>query len=463
MNCLPFRRQISIGLAVTLIVALIAFFARSMSAQQPAGRADEPLRLTLAEAVRLAARQNADVEGARSRVDAAQAKVTQKRADLLPTVSAALNEHGSTFNSAALFPIDFPSAPGTPPLFDKNGSILGPLNAFDARARVSQSLFDPAAKSRIETARTNVAVAGAEASHIADEVAAATANAYLAVLRADATYTARRADSTLASELLSIANDQLKAGTGIALDVTRARSQLIGARSQLIVARNERERTRIDLTGILGMPPGSVLLTDSLGSLSSAPLADELGTRDAAMRNRKDLLSLDLQTKAAKQQADAIRGERLPTVGVFADEGLSQRNGRSYLPTYDWGLQVSFPIFDGFRREGRATEQLALARDLDIRSRDLRYRIEGEVRAATLNVRSASEVVAASRERLSLAEQEVAQARERFQAGVSGNADVITASITLNTVRTLLVDALTSYQASRVALARAQGSIPTLD
>jgi outer membrane protein TolC len=172
---------------------------------------------------------------------------------------------------------------------------------------------------------------------------------------------------------------------------------------------------------------------------------------------------LDLQAKGARQQAAAIRGERLPTLGVFADKGFNQRNGRSYLPTYDWGVKLSLPIFDGFRREGRVAEQVSSARDIEIRARDLRAQVEADVRIATLNLHSSEEAVAAARERLSLAEQEVAQARERFQAGVSGNADVITASITLNGARTQLVDALTSYQASRVALARAQGSIATLD
>ena len=109
------------------------------------------------------------------------------------------------------------------------------------------------------------------------------------------------------------------------------------------------------------------------------------------------------------------------------------------------------------------TEQVAVARDLEIRARDLRAQVDADVRSATLNLRSSGEAVEAARERLSLAEQEVAQARERFQAGVSGNADVITASITLNTARTQLVDALTSYQASRVALARAKGSIAALN
>jgi outer membrane protein len=412
--------------------------------------------------VRLAARQNAAVEGARARVDAAEARVTQKRSDLLPNLSAAVAERGSTINSAT-FPIDFPSAPGQQPLFDPRGSILGPVNAFDARARVSQTLYDPAARTRVLGARTDVAAANADVGNVADMAAGNAANAYLAVLRADAVYAARVADSTLASELVGIAQDQLRAGTGVALDVTRARSQLTGARAQLITARNERDRTRIDLARTLGLPLVRFELVDALASLPANVTPNEVVAMDAASHNRKDVQSLELRAQSARQQADAIRGERLPTVGVFADEGLSQRNGRSYLPTYDWGIQLSLPIFDGFRREGRVAEQVSTARDLEIRARDLRSQVEADVRSAALNLRSSSEAVAASRERLSLAEQEVSQARERFQAGVSGNADVITASITLNLARTQLVDALTSYQASRVALARAQGSIATLD
>lgn len=460
MNCHAPRRPITAGAILTVLIALLAFVARSAGAQQPAP--DSSIRLTLGDAVRLAARQSAAVEGALARVDAAKARVTERRADLLPNVSAALAERGSTINSAT-FPIDFPATPGQPPLFDPNGSILGPVNSFDARARVSQSLYDPAARTRVQTARTGVASANADVASLADQASVAAANAYLSVLRADAVYTARLADSTLAAELLGIAQDQLKAGTGIILDVTRARSQLSGARTQLIVSRNERDRTRIDLARTLGLPLVRLELTDALASLPSPASAGSGASLDSSIRSRKDVQALDLQVRAAREQADAIRAERLPTIGVFADEGLSQRNGRSYLPTYDWGIQLSLPIFDGFRREARVTEQVSAARDLEIRARDLRAQVEADVRSATLTLRSSAEAVSAARERQALAEQEVAQARERFQAGVAGNADVITASITLNTARTQLVDALTSYQASRVALARAQGSIATID
>jgi outer membrane protein TolC len=456
MNRQLLQRRLAPGVLLALVVALIAFLARAAAAQQ--STADSTIHLTLADAVRLAAQQNTAVQSARYRVEAAQARVTQSRADLLPNVSGLATERRSTLNSAAAFPIELP-IPG----IDPNGSILGPLDVFDARARVSQSVFDPAAFARVKSAKTNAAAAGAGVGQSSDVAAASAANAYLGVLRADAVYQARLQDSTLAADLLRIAQDQLKAGTGVALDVTRARSQLTGARTQLIVARNDRDRTRIDLARTLSLPLVNIELEDSLSTLPSNVAATEQAALATALANRNDLRALELQAQASRQQASAIRAEALPTVGVLADYGVSQRNGRSYLPTYDLGVSLSVPVFDGFRREGRIEEQTSTARDLENRARDLRVQVEADVRTAVLNLASSTEAVAAARERLALAEQEVAQARERFQAGVAGNADVITAALSLNAARTLLVDALTSYQASRVALARAQGVISTLD
>ena len=97
-----------------------------------------------------------------------------------------------------------------------------------------------------------------------------------------------------------------------------------------------------------------------------------------------------------------------------------------------------------------------------MRQRDLRQQVAVEVRSALLDLESARQQVDASLERLRLSEQEVAQARQRFSAGVAGNADVITAQLSLNAARTSLIDVQTSYQNARVALARAEGSVTTL-
>ncbi len=165
----------------------------------------------------------------------------------------------------------------------------------------------------------------------------------------------------------------------------------------------------------------------------------------------------------SSDSSGAVRAERLPSLSAFGDYGSIGKNGGALLPTYNWGVQLSLPIFDGLRREGRAEEQTALRREIDVRRRDLREQASVEVRTALLDLASAREAVAAARERVQLAEQEVAQASERFRAGVAGNADVFTASLSLNGARTQVVDALAAYQAARIALARSQGGARELN
>src|SRR5205814_351403 len=144
------------------------------------------------------------------------------------------------------------------------------------------------------------------------------ASIYIRSLRSDATLQARTADSALANDLLGIARDQLTAGVGVALDVTRAQAQLFAARAQLIVARNDRDRSRLDLRRALNLSlDAPIELTDSLASLAAPAAADEQTIIDLAMKNRPDIRAVEAQLGAAEQQIAAIRATRLPTVGVF--------------------------------------------------------------------------------------------------------------------------------------------------
>lgn len=438
-----------------LVLVVWALTTPKAPAQTPA----TPATLSLADAARLAARQSAAAVAARHRADQADARVTQRRADLLPNVSASALENGRTLNTAT-FGIDFPTPPGQPPVFDPDGQLEGPVNTLDTRAHFAQSLFDAGALGRVRSARASAAASDFDADAVADQAAASAAIAYVRAARADAQLSARVADSVLAEDLLRIAREQLSAGVGVALDVTRAQSQLAGIRAQLIAVRNDRGRTRLELLRVLALPLDTRLtLSDSLPSLRlDEPVPDEDAAIAQALRARADLRSIDAQLKAVDRQVSAVRAERLPTVAAFGDYGAIGKNGGSMLGTYNWGVQLSLPLFDGFRREGRVEEQTALHREIDVRRRDLREQASVEVRTALLDLASAREAVSAAQERVRLAEQEVAQASERFRAGVAGNADVFTASISLNGARTQVVDALASFQTARIALARAEGS-----
>jgi outer membrane protein len=447
-----------------LRVALPALVACVIAVSPARAQTPAPVSLSLGDAARLAAKQNGTAVAARFRAEQADARVTQHRADLLPNVSASALENGRTLNTATSG-IDFPTATGQPPVFDPNGELQGPVNTLDTRAHFSQSLFDPAAIARVRSARASATASDLDADAAAEQAASNAAVAYVRAARAEAQLGARVADSTLAEDLLRIARDQLTAGVGVGLDVTRAQSQLATIRAQLIAARNDRGRTRLELLRQLGLPLDTRLtLIDSLAGLwfeDSLPSEDQAIAQ--ALRTRPDLRSVDAQLTAIERQLGAVRSERLPSVAAFGDYGAIGKNGGSMIGTYNWGVQLSLPIFDGLRRDGRVEEQAALRGEVDVRRRDLREQASVEVRTALLDLASAREAVAAARERVRLAEQEVAQASERFRAGVAGNADVFTASVSLNGARTQVVDALASYQTARISLARSQGSARELN
>jgi outer membrane protein len=425
--------------------------------------AQEPLVLTLGGAARLAADKSAGPEQARLRTDQAEARVRQQKAAFLPNIHGDALEGEHTFNSAS-FGINFADPTTGKFLFDPNGQLLGPVRTYDLRGTISQSIYDPSSFARLKAARAASAAFGDEAASQSQNAAAMAAAVYVRALRADAQLAARIADSTLAEDLLAIARDQLTAGIGIALDVTRAQSQLASTRAQIISARNERNRARLDLHRALGLPLNAQFtLADSLPGLpTNGALPTEQDATARAMKSRADLRSADAQIAAAQRQIESIKSERLPALSAFLDDGPTAANIGHLVPTYDWGIKLSIPVFDGFKREGRIQEQLAAVQELGVRKRDLTEQAAIDVSGALLDLVSAREQLAATEEHLRLAEQELSQARDRFRSGVAGNADVITASLSLNAARTQIVDSRAAFQSARVALARAQGTVTEL-
>lgn len=462
---LPSPRRVAVAAVVVALAALA--LATEVHGQDvrpapspPSVPATPPapvIPLTLGEAARLAARQSASTQVAAARAEQADARAVQRRGDLLPFVNATVMEGERNFNSAS-FGISIPGGP-----FPPGGTVLGPVKNYDIRGNLRVPLLDLAAWAKMRSAQASVDVARADAANAADLAATAGAVSYLRALRAEGVLRARTADSVLADELVGIAREQVRTGVGIGLDLTRAQSQAAQARAALIAARNERDRARLDLYRALNISLDSrVDLKDTLGTRDNSPLPFYQDAVAQAFKARPDLAAAALQIEAQKKQLAGVRAERLPTIGLTADQGVNGAQTDRLLNTYTWGVMVSIPLWDGMKREGREREQAAQLRELEARERDLRLQVSVEVRSALLDVASTREQADAAQVRLALAEQELTEARDRFRAGVAGNADVVTASISLNAARTQLVDALAQYAAARVQLARVQGAITTI-
>jgi outer membrane protein len=439
---------------IRLIVLALAAPGAMLSQQ-----ADAPL--TIGAAARAAAQKAGPVGIARERVAQAEARVRQARGALLPTVAGSASDGERTLNSAS-FGFSLPNPATGQPLLDPNGQVLGPVKTWDLRASVRTVLADPSVLARLDAVKGAAQAVGAEMQLAAQQAASNAAVACVSAMRADALVAGRLADTTLAAELLGIARAQLGAGTGVALDVTRAEAQLALTRSQLTGAMVARQRARIELARALGEPAGTVFRLGDLRDAASPAPATAESSLPAARQNRADLKMLGTQITAAERQAQAVRLERFPSLSAFADDGVNGKSTNHLLNTWSWGVQASVPIFDGFRREARIAEQRALVREIEARRKELDDQVDAEVRIAILELAAAETQVVAAAERERLTTQEVAQARDRFSSGVAGNAEVITASLNLNAARTFHVDARAALLAARVMLARAQGTVTEL-
>ncbi|MBM4192809.1 MAG: TolC family protein [Gemmatimonadetes bacterium] len=429
---------------------------------QSAPRRPESLQpLTIGGAARAAAERSGPALASRARTDQATARVTQRRADLLPQLSGTLSDAERTLNSATLG-ISFRDPITGRSVFDPDGQVLGPVRAWDARLSLRQAILDPAAFARWAAAQSALTAARADGDAAAQFAGANAALAAVMAMRATALVSARLADSALAAELVEIARAQLRGGIGIALDITRAEATAASVRSQLASARAARARSEVELARAVGLPASArVTLADSLAG-AALPDAGTEPDRAARTTGRADLRAANAQVAAAGRQVRAVQAERLPALSLYADDGAVGKSTNHLLNTYSWGISLGVPAFDGLRREGRIAEQRAVLREAEIRRRELDEQLDAEAHIARLDLAAANELLGAARERERLAVQEVAQARERLTAGVAGNAEIITASLNLSTARAALIDARASALAARIAIARADGTILTI-
>jgi outer membrane protein TolC len=417
------------------------------AAQQPAVPRGP---LTLLQAIALGRSQGVNAAIARLNLRTADARIGQRRADLLPTINGNAAYTRQTLN---LEEFGIPNATG----------VTDPFDIYRLQLRASQTIFDASLIGRLRAARDTAIAAGLDA-RAAGEIAGATAGlAYLRTLSAVATVRARQADSTIAADLLDQARQLVAAGVSPAIDATRSEVSFGAVRTQLEVARNAADRARLDLLRALDLPSGTrIELADSLGPAPLDLPLDPDSAASFAREHRAELAAERARTSAARRSLGAIRAEYLPSLGLSGQYQQTGRETGSLAGSYNVQLQLSVPILDGFRRQYRVKEQDLRVDIQQIRERDEVNQVETEARQSVLDLASARQQVGIAADRLRLAELELSQAQERFRAGVAGSVETTNAQGSVIAARDALIQARVGFGTARVSAYRALGVIDEL-
>jgi outer membrane protein len=412
-----------------------------------------PLSLKRAVEIALAPEGSPRVALAEESIRQSQTGIAQARAAFLPDIETSVTDQSETVNLRT-FGLNFPLPAGV-----SFPSLVGPFSVFDARATAQQSVFDFSSIRKYQSSKVTVEATRADADTTRNQVSDTVARAYLACLRADATVETQRANVDLSDALLKLSNRQKTAGTGLAIEVTRAQVQLANDRQNLIVAENDRRKAVLQLLRAMGLNlDARIEFTDKL---AYKPV--DLGPMEAAIEKaRKERAELRAQAKReeiAKLNYGSVKAERLPTLSAFGNYGTIGPEIIGALPTRSVGLTLKVPVFDGGRKEARRAESLSQLRQEEIRTRDVKQQVELDVRLALDSIKSAASQVETAREGLALAENELAQARRRYEGGVANSIEVTDAQTRLDRARDNSIAALYNYNLARLDLATATGSI----
>jgi outer membrane protein TolC len=418
--------------------------------------AGAPLKLSLKQAVdvALAPEGSTRVQLAGEGVHQAQARANQSLAALLPNVDSSVSEQSQTRNLAAMgISIHIPIPGFSFPAF------VGPFNVFDARVTANQSVFDFSSIRRYQASRTGVRAALADTDSTRDQVSAQVAQLYMGALAAQAHVDAAQASVDLAAATEKLAENRKNAGTGTAIEVTRAQVELANARQRLLVAQNDQTQARLQLLRAMGLKLDTEIeLSDKLAyqPVAEVPIGDAV---EKALAARPDWKAQKLREQNAKLSYSAVKFERLPTLAGFGDYGASGTGINSALPTRTYGVQLRVPVFDGGRRDARRAEGFSQMRQEQIRTGDLRQQVELDIRLALDSLHSAEDQVKVAGEGLEQAQREVAQAQRRYENGVANSLEPIDAESRLARARDNNISALLGFNIARINFGQALGAI----
>jgi outer membrane protein len=419
--------------------------------------AQTPLQLSLKQAVdmALAPDGNTRVKLAEEAIQQAEARSAEARAALLPDIEGAVSEENQTRNLRA-FGFTFPNAPILGFIIP---TFVGPFDVFDARASVTQSIFDFSSIRNYQAAKVTAEAIKADNQGTRDQVTDQVARAFLAGLRAQAGLDTAKANVELSEALLKLSQSLKTAGTGTGIEVTRAEVQLANDRQQLLVAENALERSHLELLKVIGLRlENPVELNGALGYVPTENV-DVTQALSIARANRAELKAQQYREDSARLSHSAVKFERLPSLEAFGDYGSSGTAIDNSVPTRTYGASLKIPIYDGGRRDARRAESASLYRQEQIRMQDLRDQVELDVRVAIENLRSADAEVKTAEDGLKLSENELAQAQRRYKAGVTNSVEVTDAQTRLQRARDNRINALYNYNLARIDLGTATGTI----
>ncbi len=416
------------------------------AAQTPAGTAQGPLTIDEAAAI---AEQNAFATRiSESNVEKNRQIVSENKGALGPKVTV----NGTYTRFAKEISTQF--SPTSPPI------VIQPIDTKTLSATASIPIDIMGNMHRLVSA-SQATLRASQNTLLAtrSDQRLAAKQAFLAVLRAQATVGVQNQALIDAQERLSQAQKELAAGTVAPVDEKRFEAQVAQAKSDLITAQNALDLAKQTFNQTLARPIETPVDLVEPAALPIVP-SNVPGLVETGQKQRPEVRSLQATIESLADIRRATEAGMNPslTFSLNNQRNLDATGFTASAETTTGVLALSIPIFDS----GVTRDRVKAARQDELQAKiqleQLELGISEEVRAAVTNLSSASSRLDNARQQVALAEEVYRLSKIRQDAGEGTYVEVIDAETQLTQARNSLVSARYDYLTAYSQLQRAIGS-----
>ena len=425
--------------------------ANSFSGSVPIKLVPGRMPLSLQNAIDLGLKHNLGLLLSQADTRAARGQRWQELSALLPQVTA------GPYVAASKVNVDELGFAGLATLLHISPSV-GPYSYFDARAGVNQNLFDWKSINTARAASQNVKSADYTLLDARDLVILTIGYVYFQAVADEARIATDEAQVETAEALFNQATDQVNVGTAADIDALRTKVELQSRQQQLIEAKNNFAVQKIAVARVIGLATSQDFdLTDkSLYQPLDNLTVDAALTR--AYAGRSDYRAAESAVRAAELSRKAAVAGYFPSLSFGADYGTGGAHPSDSTRVYDVRGTLSIPIFTGNSVHGEIQQADARLEQSRERLENLQAQVEADVRTAFLTLQSSAEQVKVAQSNIELADQTLAQSRDRFSAGVTDSVEVVQSQEAVAGAQEQYISSLYKYNFAKISLVRALGA-----
>jgi len=439
------RVRLIVGWLVVLsVVAAIGY------AQQPPAARPDTVRLSLAEALETAIRNNPTyLTTLRARSPAAWARNSAELSLFTPTFGLG----GSYYHQAAATGQVFPvfQIPATPSYKQLSGSL-----------RFGYQLSG-ASIANVGSAGASLQAADQDVSSALTALEVQVRTEYLNLLEARAQADLAQHVVQRAQELLNLAEARYSVGQNTMIDVRQAQVAKGNADVSLLQAQQNVQIEALKVYQLMGVPapePPDVVPTDTFPVVAPAWNPDSLIALGLAQNPA--LLAMRSREVAARWGARSAYSAYLPSLSASASTGrsqITQGSAPSYYQTSPWtlSLSVSLPIYDAAQRNAQVSQANYQDESLrqSIRAREVQVRTD--VSSAYVALDAAYRTIAVQHTNVAAANEAFSLATERYRVGSGSIIELLSARVDAETAATNYITAVYNYHKAIAALEQAVG------